>query len=225
MFIHNEDIISKYPSNYTCIVANVKDPDLDQLDAVTRNNLACVVNNRERIEATISMWQQNFINMGAKPKYCSSLESLMKYYNQNDKLYSISPIVDFYNSYSLSMGLPMAAYNQDAIAGHMCLRLAQKDEPFVPLGNPKQIEKTKNNEVIYADDEKTICRYWNLQDCHPTRITEDTKTIMFVFDIWDDELMSASSKFDSISTDFKMIFGGNIFCGLTGKNIACKLEW
>jgi DNA/RNA-binding domain of Phe-tRNA-synthetase-like protein len=62
------------------------------------------------------------------------------------------------------------------------LRTAKKNEEFFAIGS-SQAEKTKNEEVVYADPEKITCRYWNYKDCDQTKITESTKEFLFMLDI------------------------------------------
>ena len=83
----------------------------------------------------------------------------------------------------------------------------------MPLGNPKQIEKTKNGEVIYSEEEKIICRYWNYRDCHLTRITENTKKFVFFADITEDNTYSSKetskSIMDSLSRGLGVVLSQN----------------
>ena len=211
--------MENYSENFTCIVSNVTDISTVNLSE-EKNSLLRTVNDQEAHRGEIILkWKEVFSRMGAKPKYCSSLESLKKAFDEAGRLYEINPIVDFYNAYSLCKGIPMAAYDQDKIVGRLTLRSARKDEDFVALGNPKQIEKTKINEIIYADDERVICRYWNLQDSHETRITEGTSKVLFVFDIMASKVFRVSVQFERIKSDFIRLFGDSISCGLTGPGV------
>jgi len=133
----------------------------------------------------ITHWRNVYKKMGASPKYASSLESLATCYKEKGDIWSIHPIVDLYNWVSLACKAPMAAYDVSKIDGKVSLRFAKKGEPFTPLGNPKQTEKTKNGEVVYADDSKIVCRYWNYRDCHETRITPETSEVVFFVDLSD----------------------------------------
>jgi len=223
-FVHSKEIIEKFPENFTCIIGNIAIVDATKLSEKTTLLMNNISKKQDYVNDSIGSWKKIFATMGAKPKYSSSLEILNKYYDEKKKLYAISPIVDFYNAYSLSEGIPMAAYDESNLRGDIILRFAKKDEPFVPLGNPKQLEKTKNNEVIYADAQKVICRYWNLQDCHETRIISETKRVLFVFDIVNNSVVSAEDKYQQIKTDFIDVFGPSIICGLTGHNRSNELQ-
>lgn len=224
-FVHSDEVLSAFPANYTCIVVNMRARKDTEYESATRALLDEIGNNEGNINEAIQKWRTIFDKMGAKPKYCSSIEALKRFYEKNGRIYAISVLVDFYNAYSLCKGLPMAAYDHDKIIGDMYLRAAKKDELFIPLGNPKQVEKTKNGEIIYSDNEKVICRYWNLQDCHATRITEETSKVIFVFDILDEVELRAKEKFAEIRNDFRQLFGADIFCGITGAGEQKILEW
>jgi len=224
-FVHADDVLAAFPGNYTCVVANAKPRKHVGCESATKALIDELNKNESYINEAIQRWRTIFAKMGAKPKYYSSIEALKKFYDKNGRIYSISPLVDFYNAYSLCKGLPMAAYDQDKVIGNMYLRAAKKDEPFIPLGNPKQVEKTKNGEIIYADDDKVICLYWNLQDCHATRITEGTDKVIFFFDILDEVELRAKEKFAEIRNDFMQLFGTEIFCGMTGAGEQNTLEW
>lgn len=224
-FKHTVETRNRFNNNYTGLISNVNINQSDNFDCHINNYLLNLHNNIDIINNNITLWKSIYEKMGSKPKYCSSLESLKNYFDSNRKLYNISPIVDFYNAFSLYNGIPMAAYDQNKILGDLTLRIASKDELFVPLGNPKQIEKTKNNEVIYADSEKVICRYWNLQDCHQTRITNDTSEVLFIFDIIENSKEDAEHVFSEIVKDFQKIFGDAFNFGITGNGLCDSLEW
>lgn len=224
-FIHSEEVLAKFPDNYTCIIGNVLNIDYEKLSEITHNLLTSSEQNNDHTNEIISTWKNIFVNMGAKPKYHSSLEALKRYYDEKKELYKITPIVDFYNAYSLSNGIPMAAYDEEKIEEELILKEASKGELFTPLGNPNQIEKTKNKEIVYADKHKIICRYWNLQDCDATKITPETKKVIFIFDLVNAELKSAENKYQKIMSDFKIYFGETIFHGITGNKLNKRLEW
>ncbi len=224
-FTHSEEIVEKFKDNFTVVVSKVSISDKEVLKAKTAILLSSIDAGADYTSQSIELWKNIFSKMGAKPKYLSSLAALNKYYSGNKRLYEISPVVDFYNAYSLANGIPMAVYDEDKFQGNISLRTAQKGELFTPLGNPSQSEKTKNNEVAYADDARIICRYWNLQDCHETRVTDDTTKYLFFFDVVNTELVTAPDKFKQISDDFKEFFGDDIFCGMTGPGLSNVLDW
>jgi lysyl-tRNA synthetase class 2 len=133
--------------------------------------------------SAIVCWRNVYRSMGASPKHHSSLESLAICLRERGDLWQIHPLVDLYNWVSLVCQVPMAAYDVSKIYGTVALRYAKKGEAFVPLGNPHQIEKTKGSEIVYADEGKIICRYWNCRDCEETKITPATRRVVFFLDL------------------------------------------
>jgi DNA/RNA-binding domain of Phe-tRNA-synthetase-like protein len=132
---------------------------------------------------SLARWVDVYKRMGASPKYESSAAALSRSYQEHGMLASISPVVDLYNWISLTYAIPMAAYDISRIDGPLQIRLASKGEEFIPLGRPKNPEKTKNGEVVYADSSRVICRYWNYRDCDHTKISDSTSDVVFLLDL------------------------------------------
>ena len=186
----NEEMYEKFGDFKIGIVTvkdmKLKDEALDELSELSDKALQTVKENVansngvENIEF-ISKWQKQFELMNAKKGKMSSIESLYRLISEKDRMLSINPLVDLYNCVSVINGIPMGAYNLDNISGDITFRQARKGEEFTPLGL-NQIEKTSSGEVIYADDEKVLCRFWNNKDCDQTKLIKDTNNIMFMFD-------------------------------------------
>lgn len=225
-FIHHANVISKFPQNYTgvLVIKDFTDTDVLKASVLNLQEKMKVGSRSNFLQEIISRWRNIFTQMGAKPKYKSSLESLYNFYTTNNKLYQISPLVDFYNYYSLYTGYPMAAYDSDKIKGSLQLKIIEKDLTFTPLGAPKVTEKTKDNEVAYIDEEKVICRYWNLQDCDQTRITSVTRNVVFIFDILANDKESAVKMFEVIVKDFTEVFHEIYYYGVTGFDLSAEVE-
>ena len=127
-------------------------------------------------------WRNIYKKMGCSTSKISSIESLYSYLSDKNSLPNILPMVNLYNSISCYYGLPMAGYDYDNISDNcVFLRPAKKKEQFKPLGL-NQIEKTKNGEIVYADNEKVICRYWNNKDCDQTKLLSSTNNYLFIID-------------------------------------------
>jgi DNA/RNA-binding domain of Phe-tRNA-synthetase-like protein len=130
---------------------------------------------------SILIWREIYQSFGSSPKKFSSIELLIRKILDTKRLPRINSLVDLYNGISAKYLLPMAAYDMYKIVGDIELRYSKKGEEFIPLGLT-QIEKTKDKEVIYADAQKVICRRWNNQDCDQTKITYNSKNIIFFID-------------------------------------------
>lgn len=119
--------------------------------------------------------------MNAKKTRESSIVFLTKYVLSNNCLFNINPIVDAYNAISLKYGIPMGTYDISKLKGNIELRLAKKGEEFVGI-NSKQIERTSANEIVYADELGVFCRSWNDKDSERTKIDNNTKDVLIIFD-------------------------------------------
>ncbi len=119
--------------------------------------------------------------MNAKKGRESSIVFLTKYAVENKCLFSINPIVDAYNAISLKYGIPMGAYDCSKLKGDIQLRLARKGEEFIGI-NSKQVEKTSANEIVYADSYGVFCRCWNDKDSDRTKIDNNSKELLIIFD-------------------------------------------
>jgi DNA/RNA-binding domain of Phe-tRNA-synthetase-like protein len=223
-FEHDQSLFADYPKNFTGLVS------IENLPATTVftdgvQSLRELERHPElsaRREAAIGDWREVFKRMGAGKRQVSSLEALAAFWDKRQTLFEVSPIVDFYNWYSFIHGVPMGAYDQSKIAWPLSLRRANDGEAFVPLNRPEKIEATVLGEVAYFDAKRVICRYWNLQDCDSTKVTAETRHVLFVFDLIAENFETAAERFHSLSADVDRLLGkGSIVeSRITGLGIA-----
>lgn len=122
---------------------------------------------------SIAPWRNAYQAFGVKPsKYKSSIEALLRSAKAG-RLRSINPLVDLYNSVSLSYQLPCGGEDLATISGPIRLTRAIGDEPFVPLGSSEP-EPPPAGAVIYRDDLGVICSCWNWREADRTKLTETT---------------------------------------------------
>jgi DNA/RNA-binding domain of Phe-tRNA-synthetase-like protein len=143
--------------------------------------------------AAAERWREVFAAMGAKPKHRSSIDALVGLLDEVGVEQiggRLPPLVRFYNLLSLALGVPMAGYRTERIAGDLRLTVPGKGQPFTPLGRPREQERTRGGEVAYLDDEKVVCRYWNLVDSDVTKLGDEQSDVLFLFDLVVDLLPS-----------------------------------
>jgi DNA/RNA-binding domain of Phe-tRNA-synthetase-like protein len=122
---------------------------------------------------SIVPWRSAYQAFGVKPsKYKSSIEALLRS-AKTGRLRSINPLVDLYNTVSLSYQLPCGGEDLATISGPIRLTRAIGDEPFVPLGSSEP-EPPSAGAVIYRDDLGVICSCWNWREADRTKLTETT---------------------------------------------------
>ncbi|MEM7332122.1 MAG: phenylalanine--tRNA ligase beta subunit-related protein, partial [Chloroflexota bacterium] len=129
-------------------------------------------------------WREAYRQFGAKPKkYPSSIENLIKRTLKGEQLNSINSLVDIYNIVSLRHVLPVGAEDLSRMQGDLRLTIAGDNEPPVKLLGEKEARPPYPNEVIYTDDLGAICRRWNWKEADRTKLTNESRNVLFVIEI------------------------------------------
>ena len=125
------------------------------------------------VHPAVAPWRQAYQRFGVKAsKYRSSIESLLRS-ARAERIRSVNPLVDLYNTISLTHLLPCGGEDLAAVRGDIWLELAAGGEHFVPLG-AQEAEPPQPGEVIYRDDAGVICRCWNWREADRTKLTPAT---------------------------------------------------
>src|SRR4051812_12712432 len=121
----------------------------------------------------IAPWRQAYQAFGVKPsKYRSSIESLLRSARAG-RIRSVNPLVDLYNTVSLTHLLPCGGEDLAALRGDIRLVRATGGEHFVALG-AEAAEPPQPGEVISRDEGGVICRCWNWREADRTKLTPAT---------------------------------------------------
>lgn len=129
----------------------------------------------------IQEWRQAFSKFKTKKGARSSIEALLKRVSQGREFNPINPLVDIYNSVSLSYAVPCGGEDLEKIAGHLRLGKAKGGESFFPLGAESDAPAL-TEEIIYYDDEGAVCRCLNWREAQRTMLTEETKEAVLVIE-------------------------------------------
>lgn len=121
----------------------------------------------------IRIWRDAYQKFKTKKGARSSIEALLKRVNNDNKINSINPLVDIYNTISLTFGLPCGGEDFDKIVGNLKLTKANGDENFIVLGSNEN-SLPYSGEIIYKDDEGAVCRCWNWREAVRTMLTPAT---------------------------------------------------
>lgn len=113
----------------------------------------------------ISVWREAYQQFRTKKGVRSSIENLLKRVEKENTVGEINPLVDIYNTISLSYGLPCGGEDIDTIQGDMLLTKAVGDEPFLALGDEAE-SCALQDEIVYKDDLGIVCRCWNWRTEH-----------------------------------------------------------
>lgn len=134
----------------------------------------------------IQEWRQAFTKFKTKKGARSSIEALLKRVSQGREFNPINPLVDIYNSVSLSYAVPCGGEDIDKIEGGLHLAKAQGGESFFPLGAETDAPALPE-EIIYHDDEGAVCRCLNWREAKRTMLTEETRDAVLVIEAVNEE--------------------------------------
>ena len=147
----------------------------------------------------IAAWREAYRIFGVKAKdYPSSIEALYKRVMRGGSVAGINPLVDIYNYISLKYGLPAGGEDTDKMVGDLQLTYAAADEKAVTVLGKDEAQAPAEGEIVYKDDEGTICRRWNWREVARTILTDDTINCVLVLEalnpVTDDELHAAQQE-------------------------------
>ncbi|WP_456285605.1 phenylalanine--tRNA ligase beta subunit-related protein [Microbacterium sp. JZ70] len=133
-------------------------------------------------EPHIASWREAYRAFGAKPQRTrNSLEALTR--RAADALPRVNRLTDVYNAVSVLHGLPLGGEDLDRYVGAPRLMRATGTEPFDTVaGGDPVVEHPDPGEVVWCDGEGVTCRRWNWRQGRRTRLTDGTRTALFILD-------------------------------------------
>ena len=161
----------------------------------------------KQAEDVIQEWRGVFSKFKTKKGARSSIEALLKRVSQGREFNPINPLVDIYNSVSLSYAVPCGGEDIAKIQGGLHLGKAQGGEPFFPLGAETDAPALPE-EIIYYDDEGAVCRCFNWREAQRTMLTEGTTDAVLVIEaINEDQAKRAQAAMQELQSLVEDYFG------------------
>ena len=132
----------------------------------------------------IAQWRDAYKKFPKRKGARASVEALLKRAPKGHHFAPINPLVDVYNSISMTYGVPVGIEDADHIAGDMHLGKAKGGEAFVSVGGNGENESdpAREGEIMYYDDEGAVCRSLNWRDGTRTQVNDDTKNAVIVIE-------------------------------------------
>ena len=159
-----------------------KDPYFKSLlDKGSKRAEDFIVNETSTQNDVIQEWRSAFSKFKTKKGARSSIEALLKRVSQGREFNPINPLVDIYNSVSLSYAVPCGGEDIAKIQGGLHLGKAQGGEAFFPLGAETDAPALPE-EIIYYDNEGAVCRCFNWREAQRTMLTEGTTDAVLVIE-------------------------------------------
>ena len=159
-----------------------KDPYFqDLINKASKKALAFIPDEAFTQNQVIQEWREAFSQFKTKKGARSSIEALLKRVSQGREFRPINPLVDLYNSISLSYALPCGGEDLAAIQGDLHLGKAKGGEAFFPLGAEEDAPALPE-EIIYYDEAGAVCRSLNWREAQRTMLTEETRDAVLVIE-------------------------------------------
>ena len=132
----------------------------------------------------LAQWRDAYKKFPKRKGARASVEALLKRASKGHHFAPINPLVDVYNSISMTYGVPVGIEDADHIAGDMHLGKAKGGEAFVSVGGNGENESdpAREGEIMYYDDEGAVCRSLNWRDGTRTQVNDDTKNAVIVIE-------------------------------------------
>jgi DNA/RNA-binding domain of Phe-tRNA-synthetase-like protein len=133
----------------------------------------------------IAAWRSTFRQaMNLKGgDFPSSIEALVKRVLSGRGLFSINPLVNFYNVVSLRHVVPVGGWDVDGmIGGNIHLRHTRAAETFHELGATDAVS-VNAGEVCYADEAALITRHFVWRQSEEAKVTSETRRLFLVSEI------------------------------------------
>ncbi len=177
------DVLSTFPG--ICVVeGDVRSvciaPDHPGLEAL-KQEIIREIRSRYTLEKVkdeplFRAYRDFFWSVGVDPtKTRPAAEALVRRILSRGTLPKISTAVDAYNLASVRSGIPIAAFDADALNGDLTMRFAADGENFRGIGMDRPL-MLKKNQVIISDPDQIIAIY-PYRDSDTTKVTPDTRNI------------------------------------------------
>ncbi len=169
-------ITNEYGNDEDEYEAMIRDGEQRALTFLTEENFS---DNR-----VIKVWREAYTKFKTKKGARCAIEALMKRISKENHLGTINPIVDIYNSVSLSHAMPCGGEDIDCMEGDLLLTKADGTETFRVIGSDTD-EPPFEGELVYKDDAGAVCRCWTWREAQRTMLTEKTRNAMLCCELVD----------------------------------------
>lgn len=215
--IIEKQIFNMFPSTQigVIVVKNIENKGKEkEIDLLLRESEKWVLDNFEGktiLELPeMKTWRETYKAFGAKKGRRVSIEAMIKRVLKGDKIPSINPLVDIYNSCSLKHVFPCGGEDLDRISGDLKLTVALGNEEFRTIGSEEN-DPPNVGEVVYKDEAGCVCRCWNWREADRTKLTGDTKNAILVIESLEKERRDDFLKaLDNLGALTKQLLGGTI---------------
>ena len=149
---------------------------------VERDTMAALVEKEIGDLPEMLRWRAAYRAFGSKKTgYRNACEALLRRLRGGEPLPRILPLVDLYNAVSVRFRVPVGADDLALLKPPNAFRYAKSGDSFLDGGQTPPVEDPPlDGEVVYADQEKCLCRRWNWRQDARSRIRAETRDAVIV---------------------------------------------
>ena len=129
----------------------------------------------------VAVWREAFQQFKTKKGARSSIEALLKRASGGREVGSINPLVDIYNTVSLTYALPCGGEDIDTFAGDLRLTVTAGRRRSARWAT-RPIPRRCRARCAYLDDAGAVCRCWNWRDGVRTMLTASTTNAFLILE-------------------------------------------
>ncbi|WP_416897401.1 MAG: B3/4 domain-containing protein [Minwuia sp.] len=217
------DIVEQFPDTRIAFLV-ADDLDVSESrpeglsDAVAEAEAACrSAYTREAVGQIpgVAVWREAYKGFGVKKtSYRSSVERLLRNVLADKPLATINALVDCYNRVSVKHVMPAGADDLALVSGDICFRIARDNDSFIPLGETDE-NPPKQDEVVYADGAKVLCRRWNWYQDARSAVTASTKRAVLTIQAQGEGDIHAAVA--DLTRDIETFCGGRVVAAVTDR--------
>ena len=168
-----------------------------------------LTNETFRLNPVVDQWRQAFQQFKKRKVRAHQLRALLKRANQGRKFEPIEPLVDVYNSISLSYGVPVGIEDRNKIAGNLHLGVAKGGEAFRPVG-AEEDEPALAGKLFIMTMKVLFVVVLNWREAQRTMLTEDSQNVVAVMEaINPEQIERANEAMEELSKLINQYFGVN----------------
>lgn len=131
----------------------------------------------------VQPWRERFRAMGVSGReFPASIEALLRRALRGGAPFSIHPLVDFYNSVSLTHIVPAGGFDLDDIRGPLELRLTRAGDTFTALDGEAPADVALG-EVAYADGTTVLTRHIVWRQSRVGLIRPESRRVFLVSEV------------------------------------------
>lgn len=183
-------LATRYPEYrmYTVVATGINNQGADEALGALLSAAQEAIRNRPdlaelKTNPRVVAWETAFREFGANPAVNKpSLEALLQRVLSGNEIPFINKVVAISNLVSLKHLVPSGGDDLAKIDGDFGLRYSSGLEQFLPI-NSKDEEHPEPGEVIYADDQKVLCRCWIWRQSEHSKITERSRIVAVNVDV------------------------------------------